>query len=206
MKYIDLSHKIDHGIPVYPGDMNVSLVQEKSIGEDKYTAYSFSTGLHAGTHIDCPMHLIDSCRTISEYPLECFAGRGYLIDARQESVVGYKAEYDNNISRNDIVLVLTGTDAFYGSEQYYNNHPVITEELVGFLLSREIKILGVDMPSPDYPPFPVHKLLLGKGIFILENLTGLEQLLSIKHFEVFAEPLKICAEASLTRAFARIQG
>jgi kynurenine formamidase len=64
-------------------------------------------------------------------------------------------------------------------------------------------MLGVDMPSPDYPPFPVHKLLLNKGIFVLENLTGLEQLLGIKHFEVFEVPLKIHAEASLTRAFAR---
>lgn len=64
-------------------------------------------------------------------------------------------------------------------------------------------MLGIDMPSPDFPPFPVHKLLLSNGIFILENLTGLQQLLNIDTFEVFAVPLKIYAEASLTRAYAR---
>ena len=203
VKYIDLSHKIDHGIPVYPGDIKVSLVQDKSIERDKYTAFSFSTGLHAGTHIDCLMHLLKSERTMAEYSLECFMGQGCMIDARGESEIDYKTEYDDKISRGDIVLIFTGSDEFYGSEHYYNKHPSITEKLARFLVTREIKMLGVDMPSPDFPPFPVHKLLLSKGIFVLENLTNLVQLINIEPFEVFAAPLKISAEASLTRAFAR---
>jgi kynurenine formamidase len=203
MRYIDLSHKIDDGIPVYPGDIEVSLVQVKTISEDKYNAYAFSTNLHAGTHIDCPMHLLQNDSTIAEYPLECFAGNGYLIDARGESEVDYKAEYEDQVHKGDIVLILTGTDMKYGNEDYYDRHPVITSKLADFLMSREIKMLGVDMPSPDFPPFPVHKLLLNHRIFIIENLTNLEQLLNVEYFEVFAQPLKICAEASLTRAFAR---
>ena len=203
MKYIDLSHEINHGMPVYPGDMKVSLVQEKSVERDGYTVYSFSSGLHAGTHIDCPMHLLSNDRTMAEYPLECFAGRGCLIDVRGESVIDYKKEYDNRINQGDIVLIFTGNDEFYDSERYFNNHPVITEKLAHFLVSRGIKALGVDMPSPDFPPFPIHKLFFNNGILILENLTNLKQLLRIEHFEVFAAPLKICAEASPTRVFAR---
>lgn len=203
MKYIDLSHKIDDGIPVYPGDIEVSLVQVKTILKDKYNAYSFSSSLHAGTHIDCPMHLLQNDSTIAEYPLECFVGKGYLIDARGENEIDYKAKYDNQMQKGDIVLIFTETDKKYGNEDYYYRHPVITNELADFLVSREIRMIGVDMPSPDFPPFPVHKLLLNHGIFIIENLTNLEQLLNVEYFEVFAQPLKIFAEASLTRAFAR---
>ncbi len=203
MKYIDLSRKIDHGIPVYPGDMEVSLIQEKNIEMDKYTAYSFSAGLHAGTHIDSPMHMLKGERTMEKYPLACFAGRGCLIDARGEIDIDYKTEYDNKVCQGDIVLLFTGTEQFYGTKDYYQKHPVITEKLAHFLVSREIKILGVDMPSPDYPPFAVHKHLLSNNIFILENLANLKQLLDVEQFEVFAMPLKICAEASPTRAFAR---
>jgi len=202
VKYIDLSQKIDHDIPGYPGDIKVSLVRDKSIDADKYNAYSLSTGLHAGTHIDCPMHLLKSEKTIAEYPLESFIGRGCLIDARAESEIDYKAEYDNKICQRDIVLILTGVDALYGGDHYYNDHPVITEKLARFFVSREIKMLGVDMPSPDFSPFPVHKILLANGIFILENLAKLDQLIGTGHFEVHAVPLKIYAEASLTRAFA----
>lgn len=203
MKYIDLSQKIDSGIPVYPGDDGVSLVQVKRLAEDHYNAYTLTTGLHAGTHIDCPMHLLDSSMVMADFSLDGFAGRGCLMDARGGMDIDYAEEYANIIQKGDIVLIFTGMDAFYGSERYYSGHPAITERLAHFLASREIRMLGMDMPSPDYPPFPVHKSLLGKGIFILENLTGLEKLLGIKDFEVIAAPLKLCAEASLTRAFAR---
>ncbi len=203
MKYIDLSQKIDNGIPVYPGDDSVSLIQVKQLEKDHYNAYALSSGLHVGTHIDCPMHLLDSPLMMADYALESFAGRGFLIDARGVADMDYVEEYNKTIQKDDIVLILTGMDAFYGSERYYRDHPVVTERLAHFLVSREIKMLGMDMPSPDYPPFPVHKGLLGNGIFVLENLTGLDKLLDFKDFEVIAAPLKIYAEASLTRAFAR---
>jgi kynurenine formamidase len=203
MRYIDLSQKIDNGIPVYPGDSEVSLVQERNLLKHDYNAYTFSTGLHAGSHIDCPMHLLEDSRTIAQYPLECFAGSGCLINAYGENSIGYKDIYENIVQKGDIVLVYTGADEYYGSERYYNEHPVITYDFADFLVSREIKMLGVDMPSPDFYPFQIHKHLLSHDIFIIENLTNLQQLSGINYFEVFAEPLKIHAEASLTRAFAR---
>lgn len=203
MKYIDLSYKIDSEMPVYPGDDGMSLLQMKWMAKDYYNAYALTTGMHVGTHIDCPMHLLESSMVIADYPLDSFAGRGCLIDARGGMEIDYIEDYANTIQKGDIVLLLTGMDAIYGSEQYYSGHPVITDRMADFLISREIKMLGMDMPSPDYPPFPVHKSLLREGIFILENLTSLEKLLGIKEFEVFAVPLRICAEASLTRAFAR---
>lgn len=203
MNYVDLSHEINNGMPVYPGDFEVSLVKEKHIEKDQFTAYSFKTGLHAGTHIDCPMHMLDSELTMADYQLECFVGKSCMIDARGVAEIDYRSAYDEQIQRGDIVLVFTGTDELYGSSEYYDNHPVITEKFAQLLISKEIKMLGIDMPSPDYSPFPIHKLLLGKGIFIMENLANLERLLTIEHFDVFAAPLKICAEGSLVRAFAR---
>lgn len=203
MKCIDLSHKIDSGIPVYPGDMEVSLIKAKNLPSDGYNAYNFSSGLHAGTHLDCPMHLLESDKTIDEYPLERFQGKGCIINVIGESVIHYKKEYGDNVRNGDIVLVYTGTDEYYGSYRYYDEHPLISDDFARFLVSREIKMLGIDMPSPDFYPFEIHKLLLKQGIFILENLTNLKLLAEAESFEVFAAPLKIHAEASLTRAFAR---
>lgn len=203
MKYIDLSHELKDKMPVYPGDCPVELFAEKNLMVDGYSAFYLSTGLHAGTHIDCPMHLLEDYRTISEYPLERFVGRGYLLDARGMKQIDYCDVYDEEIKNGDIVLVLTNSDKDYGKDDYYNNHPVITERLAEFFVAKGIKMLGIDMPSPDYPPFDIHKLLLSHDILIIENLANLEQLLEIKSFEVFATPLKLCAEASLARAFAR---
>jgi kynurenine formamidase len=65
-------------------------------------------------------------------------------------------------------------------------------------------MLGMDMPAPDYFPFDFHKELLTNGIFLLENLTNLQELLGVNDFEVIALPLKIAAEASFVRAVCRI--
>ena len=65
-------------------------------------------------------------------------------------------------------------------------------------------MVGMDLPSPDNFPFENHKRFFEAGIPIIENLANLSLLLNIKSFEIIAFPLKIEAEASLTRVVARI--
>ena len=52
----------------------------------------------------------------------------------------------------------------------------------------------------------MHKILLKNDIPLLENITNLNDLVYVEKFEVFAQPLKINAEASLVRAFAQYKG
>lgn len=61
----------------------------------------------------------------------------------------------------------------------------------------------LDMPSPDKYPFDVHKYLFGHGIFIAENLTNTDRLLSLTAFEMIALPLLIRADSSPARIIAR---
>jgi kynurenine formamidase len=205
MLTIDLSQTITGGMPVYPGDEPVSLTLTKTLDRDHYNAYTLKTGLHAGTHVDMPMHLLPGSRTADDYAIELFAGRGVLLDVRGETKIGYKELYNQIVSAGDIVLLFTGFSEYYNDEQtYFGSHPVVDEGLARFLASRRIKMLGMDMPSPDMPPFPVHKLLLSGGIFILENITNLINLIKYDKFDVEAVPLKLQAEASPVRAFARV--
>ncbi|EIC06005.1 cyclase family protein, partial [Acetivibrio thermocellus YS] len=87
---------------------------------------------------------------------------------------------------------------------HFNNYPVVDMEFAEFMVERKIKILGMDTPSPDKPPFPVHRLLLKNEIFILENLANLEALLDVEKFEVIALPLNIKADSSILRVVAKV--
>ena len=102
------------------------------------------------------------------------------------------------------MLLYTGLDKFYGTAEYYQEHPIVDIELCRFLLRKNIKMLGMDMPSPDKYPFEIHRLLFENNIFVMENLTNLHKLIGEKSFEVIAFPLKIKADSSMTRAVARI--
>lgn len=204
MKLIDLSYKISDNMPVYPGDPKTDLLQIKYLNTDKYNNFRLDICMHSGTHIDSPMHLTDSIKYISELPLEAFIAEGCILDVRNQETIKMKAEYDSIIKEKSIVLLYTGFDAHYGTKEYYENSPCVDEELCKFLIEKNVKMVGMDTPSPDRYPFEIHKMLLKNNIFILENLTNLDQLLSADRFEVIAFPLKIKADSSMTRAVARI--
>jgi kynurenine formamidase len=202
--YIDLSQNIINDMPVHPYDDKVKLYQDKFLDKDKYVNFKLEIGMHSGTHIDTPMHLTNRETYINEIPLDRFAGRGVLLDIRNESIIKFKEQYSDIVQENDIVLLFTGHSVKYRTEEYYTDQPIVDEGLADFLVEKNIKMLGMDLPSPDNYPFEIHKKLFANNILIIENLTNLSELLDVKHFEIIAFPLKIRAEASMSRVVACI--
>jgi len=191
MNLIDISHVINKNTPVYPGDICVQLDEYK---HGNCIINNLTTCMHAGTHIDMPKHMIASDKTAADYPIGNFIGEGILFDINNIDAV----------KESSVVIIHTGFDKYYHEPKYFTDYPAISLDLAEFFVSKKIKMLALDTPSPDYYPFPVHKLLLANDIFILENVTNLEKLHGIPKFEVIALPLKIEAEASLVRAVCRL--
>lgn len=204
MKLIDLSQIIKEGIPVYPGDEPVNLYERTTVTRDGYATYFLSSNLHAGTHMDMPSHILPDKRMASDFSLDHFSGQGILLDVRGQAMISYQQSYEQLVKENSVVVLYTGHDEFYGSSSYFSEHPVITEDFSDFLIRKQVKILGMDMPSPDKTPYNRHKQLLNAEIFLLENLTHLSELVTVDSFELIAMPLKIEAEASFVRAYAKV--
>jgi len=198
-KYIDLSRIIENDMPLYTGDPKTTIYQQAKYHQDKFNAYVMTSGMHSGTHIDSPLHFIPDKKFISEYPLDKFIGKAKVVDVRNRSKISYLQYYNQIIHEDDIVLFYTGFDKHYGSAGYYKEHPVITQDLADYLVRRKVKLIGLDIPSPDYEPYPIHTTLLSNNIFIIENLCNLDKLLAYPQVEIIAFPLKIKAEASLIR-------
>ena len=202
MNIIGLTHAVTDIMPTYPGDSVPSLRQIASIEKDGYMNYVFSTGVHVGTHIDAPAHMIECGKRIDELSLESFRGQGVCVDAREKKEMDIEMLRNRDIKKDNIVLFCTGFSKKYREESYFIDFPVMDEALAMELMKRKVKMVGFDTPSPDKPPFLIHKILLGAGILIIENLTNLESLLSHKHFDVQAFPLNIVADAAPARIMA----
>ncbi|MDI9484300.1 MAG: cyclase family protein [Bacillota bacterium] len=203
-KLIDLTHIIEDGTPAYPGDERCRLVQTRTVARDGYSSFLFNTGLHAGTHLDAPLHFLAEGKMVKDIPLETFMGRGRLLDVRGEDPIVFKDEYKELVEPGDIVLLWTDCSRKFGRDEYYTAHPVVDQRLAEFLIERGIKMLGMDMPSPDRMPFALHKSLLMAGIPLLENLTALDALQDAEEFEITAFPLRISAEGSPVRVVAKV--
>ncbi|NLB91128.1 MAG: cyclase family protein [Clostridiales bacterium] len=203
MPFIDLSHPLDPNTPPYPGDPPFLLTKNTSLKADGYTSHTLSSAFHAGTHIEAPMHLIEDSRFLVDFPINHFAGRGVVLDVRDEKRISYKPLYDTLVHPQDIVLLFSGFDSHYPTKEYFSHHPCVEEELAAFFLYKQIKILGMDFPSPDHFPHGIHKQLFQGNILLLENLTNLSSLLPLTDFEIMAFPLPIAAEASFVRVVAK---
>jgi len=203
-KFIDLSYEITQNTLTHPFDKPIKLIKDRFLENDKYNGYRLETGMHIGTHIDAPMHLTENKEFISEFSLEQFCGKGHLLDMRDVTTNQLKSKYEDTINEDNIVLLYTGHDQKWGTESYFRDYPLLENELCQFLIQKKVKMVGMDLPSPDIYPFEIHKSFFDANILIIENLANLSTLLHEKNFEIFAFPLNIKAEASLVRVVARI--
>lgn len=204
MTFIDLSHRFALPMPVYPGDPEPRLVQTASLAKDGYVDFQLTSGMHVGTHMDAPAHMLADGKMIDAYSVDSFTGPGVLIDARGAATLGAELLEGVTIPRNAVVLFATGWDEKYRMPEYFTGFPTMTDACAKALCDADARIVGTDTASPDRPPFAIHRILLGHGMFILENLTNLHALAGHPSFEVFAFPPRLAAEAAPVRVVACI--
>ena len=176
---------------------------------------------HIGTHVDAPFHFVDGATTVENMPLEKYAGPAILLDLRS-AAKGQEALTISELTqsganpesvKDQIVVLFTGwAEAESGGPRFYGHGPYLGTDSAGYLADCGANAVAVDFPidkHPDTPlstikDFPVHRLLLGQNIPLIENLINLDKLVG-KEFELWALPLKLKGgDGAATSAVARI--
>jgi len=205
MRYIDLTYTINGDTSVSPFDNSIQFKKVKQIDIDQYNDTEITTTMHIGTHIDAPSHMLDSSKTISDYPITKFIGKGVLLDFSNQKEITLREEDKDKIVEDSIVLIHTGMDKNIGTDEYYNDHPQVSIELCKYLVEKKIKILALDFFSPDSFPSLIHKTLLSNDILIVENIKGADVLKGVTDFMLYMIPIKISTEGAFIRAFAEVR-
>jgi kynurenine formamidase len=191
---------------------------------------------HAATHLDAPWHYGKTsegktAKTIDEVPLEWCYGDGVVLDMRHklageliivEDLEKAIKKIDYTIKPNDIVLIMTGADKYWGTHEYFFNHPGMGRESTLWLLEKGVKIIGIDSWGFDRPfsnmaadyartkdgkvVWPAHFAGITKEYCHIEKLANLNKIPKPYGFKVAVFPLKIKgASASWVRPVAIIQ-
>jgi arylformamidase len=200
MKYIDLTMPLNPSTPVYPGDPSVEVIIAAELGEAGYLDHVIKLGTHNGTHIDAPAHMVAGGKLLKDFAVERFIGPAKLIDVRK----GFDHIDLSTVNPGDIVLLRTTMSDDYKSAKYYLEYPEIPSQLASELVSKKVKMVGVDSGSIDHEPFKTHKTLLGADVLIIENLVNLSLLVN-ESFKVIALPLNLSVEGSPARVIAEIE-
>ena len=204
MNFIDLSVLVNEQTPAYPGDPKIKIETIGEFAKDSYNDHKVCFGIHSsGTHIDAPNHMVDGGKTLDQIPLENFVGRGKLVEVKDKKF-DLAVVKEAGIEEGNIALFHTGLSEIYHKPEYYSDRPAMSEEIANYLVEKKIKMIGLDMCSPDKEPFPVHRILLGAGILIIENMTNLNKLTG-KEFTVYALPIKLALDGAPARVIAEVQ-
>lgn len=209
MNVVDLSHAVSRAMPVYPGTEPPEIIEATTLAGAGFAEKLLRLYSHTGTHVDAPAHLLEGAATIDRFPAGRFVGPGCVVDASGPGRAVIKAaDLENErdrIAKAEFVLLHTGWADRWGKASYYSGYPVLSEEAAERLAAFGLKGVGIDAMSFDEmgsKAFPVHRILLGRNMILVENLRGLKALIG-RAFVFSCLPLPIAeGDGSPVRAVA----
>lgn len=204
---VDLTHPLDAQTIYWPAKPPEKFELERlAFGETEggffYSANSFCTAEHGGTHVDAPLHFAREGDPVDRIPLERLVAPAVVIDVTEaashdpdhrlgvEEVRAFE-EAHGRIPAGSIVLLRTGWSRHWPDVKAYLGDdtpgdasklrfPSFGVEAARFLVEeRDVATIGVDTASIDYgrsKDFAVHRLVAAHNVVGLENLTNLDRL------------------------------
>lgn len=180
MRLVDLSQPIFDGGPNCPAHPPVrsEITSDHTRAEWQWETLTLAS--HTGSHLDAPLHKIADGTTIDALPLETFVGPARLADLRGIEPMGLitpekLAAALPELSPDTIALMATGWGEIRDrSDHWLYQSPKLTPDAAHWLAERQIRGLGIDHWGiggwDKENDAAVHTILLGRGIWIVEEL------------------------------------
>ncbi|HEU4680163.1 MAG TPA: cyclase family protein [Gemmatimonadales bacterium] len=202
-RLVDLSHTIEHGMTTYPG-LPGPLICDYLSREASRAHYApgveFQIGkiemvANTGTYLDSPFHRYAEGKDLAQLALESLADLDAVVvrvlhaDGR---AIAQSAFQDLDLE-GKAVLVQTGWDVHWRTERYLSGHPFLTGDAAEYLVNKGVALVGIDSLNIDdtlNPARPVHSILLGAEVPIVEHLCNLSRLPE-QDFRFFAVPPRV---------------
>ena len=200
----DLSQPVFNNCPQYP-DTNprpaaIHLMYMLAVQGVNKEIVKIST--HTGTHCDAPYHFFEDGQTIDQVPLETYIGNATVLDLRGKRPGEFIERADieclgAQIAPGDIVLLNTGGGhSRANTARFLTEYVYLSGEAAQELVDRGVKGVGIDAvslggyndPGKAAPP---HRIMLGHGKFIVEELYFPDEVMDGKKRLFVAAPIKL---------------
>ena len=202
-RLIELNHVIEDGMITYKG-LPAPIICDYLSRADSRNNYAPGTEFqigridmvsNTGTYLDTPFHRYADGDDLAALPLErlsALPGRVVRIGADAASKIDADSFSGIDV-RGFAVLIHTGWDRHWRTDAYFEGHPFLTARAAEALRDGGAALVGIDSHNIDDisgATRPVHTILLGAGIPIVEHMTGLSRLPD-DGFRFFAAPPRI---------------
>jgi kynurenine formamidase len=149
---------------------------------------------NTSTYIDSPFHRYADGKDLSALPLESIAELDALVfrSGSDQTSIGPELFAAADV-KGKAVLVQTGWDRHWRTDQYFEGHPYLTAAAAEWLKNAGAALVGIDSLNIDGTATgdrPVHSILLTADIPIVEHMCNLAALPD-DPFKFNAVPVKV---------------
>ncbi len=222
-RVIDLSHPIEAGLVTYPGLPAPTIVPHLT-REDSRGRYAPGTEFamdiitmigNTGTYLDSPFHRFADGGDLAALDLRTLVGlRAEVFHLRDAWDAGRRGIEAVTLADRELqgaaVLLDTGWSSRFGTPEYAQGAPFLTEEGARFLVDAGVQLVGIDSLNIDDTEGggarPAHTLLLAAGIHVVEHLTNLAEVPARGALFTAAPPAVRGFGTFPVRAFATVPG
>lgn len=217
-KIVDVTQPLSANVSTWDGSCGFCLKIKKDY-DHLFRVNHIEMHAGIGTHMDAPCHLIQGGISIDEIELDQLITQACVIDVSSKAFADYEITredvetYENVyglIPQGSVVIAYTGWSRFWLDPTTYRNvdangqmhFPAFSAKAAEILLARGIAAIAIDTLSPDCldANFSVHRLILGAGKYIIENIGDCSQIppqgayliaLPLKLEEATESPLRV---------------
>jgi kynurenine formamidase len=216
-RLVDLSHVIEHGMTTYKG-LPAPIICDYWTREASAAHFddgsSFQIGridmvANTGTYLDAPFHRYAEGKDLAGLDLGAVASlQGLVVRKPHDQGLAIDAHDIAGLEvRGKAVLFHTGWDQHWRTDAYFADHPFLTAAAARLLVQGGARLVGIDSHNIDDTrgrSRPVHTVLLGAGVLIVEHLTNLAAVPD-EGFRFSAVPPKLAGVGTFpVRAFAQL--
>jgi arylformamidase len=199
MQLFDISRTLSNDLAPWPGDTPFHYELKWKMAEGAtVNVGAVEMGVHNGTHADAPFHFEQGANTIEQMPLETYLGDAVVVDLTKQ----FEGDQSRQITIADIESssdalklaprLLLKTNVWKDSKVFPDWIPVIAPDVPDWLRARNVKLLGLDLPSVDSidaKKLVNHYALAAARIAIVESLDLSEVEPGTYHFSALPLPI-----------------
>ncbi len=160
-----LSHVLNESASIFEGDpeTEITVFDFRDDPDLGYMIEKVTLATHTGTHLDAPGHFIPGGRLVDELTPDELIMPAYVIDVRDrmaaeeddafqltsQDIRDYERR-NGRIERGSMVIIQTGLETAFGTDDYFADAPGFSAEAVQWLVDRRrVGGIGSDSFGPD---------------------------------------------------------
>ncbi|HEY6609233.1 MAG TPA: cyclase family protein [Candidatus Limnocylindria bacterium] len=160
-------------MPIWPGSAGFRIERALATADgDEVNVSTIKMDVHAGTHVEGPLHFIHDGATLDTIPLDAFVGAAEVIHVTDADSIGPEELQAVPEGTERLLIRTRNSEAWARQDSFSPDFAALTVDGARWIAERRMRLVGIDYLSIQlFGGDPeTHRILMRGGTAILEGV------------------------------------